>query len=93
MVLNVPCHADLLLSQEKRQQKIDTRLIRANAKRKFIDYQPGMQVCLLTGCKSELNEVCKGPCEIVHTHANGTVAIRLSADATDRVNIRRLKPA
>ena len=93
MVLNVPYHADLLLLQEKRQQKIDMRLIRANAKRKFIDCQPGMQVHLLTGRKSELNEVCKGPHEIVYAHANGTVTIRLSVDVTDRVNIRRLKPA
>ena len=93
MVLNIPCHADLLLLQEKRQQKIDMRLIRANAKRKFVDYQPGMQAHSLTGRKSKLNEVYKGPYEIVYTHTNGTVAIRLSADATDRVNIRRLKPA
>ena len=43
--------------------------------------------------KSKLNEVCKGPHEIASTHTNGTVAIRLTPDGTDRVNIRRLKPA
>ena len=92
MALNIPYQADLLLLQEKRQQKIDQRLLHANAKRQYFDYQPGMKVYLLTDRKSKLQPVHKGPYDIVNTHANGTVTIQLNDHMTDRVNIRNIKP-
>jgi transposase InsO family protein len=93
MILNIPYHADLLALQSKRQQKINLRLLRANAHRKFIDYQPGMKVYILSARKSKLDPIYKGPYEVVSTHTNGTVTVRLRDDVTDRINIRRLKPA
>ena len=93
MILNIPFQADLLLLQEKRQKNIDDRLVRANEKRSLIDFQPGMQVYVLTSRKSKLDPVYDGPYEIIRTHTNGTVTIRLSPNVTDRVNIRRLKQA
>ena len=91
MILNIPYQANLLLLQQHRQKKIDDRLIRANAKRSFIDYQPGMMVYVLTARKSKLDPVYEGPFEIMQTHTNGTVTIRLANNVVDRVNIRRLK--
>ena len=92
MVLNIPFHADLLMLRDKRQQKIDSRLVYANARRTFHDYQPGMQVYLLTG-RDKLDAVYKGPYPVVATHTNGTVSIQLGPELVDRVNIRRIKPA
>ena len=91
MILNIPYQANLLLLQQHRQKKIDNRLIRANAKRSFIDYQPGMMVYVLTARKSKLDPVYEGPFEIMQTHTNGTVTIRLANNVVDRVNIRQLK--
>ena len=92
MVLNIPFEVDLLLLRDRRQLKIDERLIRDNANRSHVDYQPGMKVYVLTARKSKLDKVYSGPYPIEATHSNGTVTIRLSPYVTDRVNIRRLKP-
>lgn len=91
MILNIPYQVDLIQLQQSRQQKIDDRLIKANAKRNHIDYQPGMMVYVLTARKSKLDPVYKGPYKIINTHTNGTVTICLTPYVTDRVNIRRLK--
>ena len=92
MVLNIPFEVDLILLKEKRQLKIDDRLIRDNVRRSHVDYQPGMNVYVLTSRKSKLDKVYDGPFPIVATHTNGTVTVQLSPYVTDRVNIRRLKP-
>ena len=47
MVLNIPFHMDLIILQDKRQQKIDTWLVHANAWRTHHDFQPGMKVYVL----------------------------------------------
>lgn len=93
MILNIPFQVDLLLLRDKRQQRIDDRLVRDNARRTHFDYQPGMQVYLLTARKSKLDPIYQGPYMIIATHTNGTVTIRLKPNVTDRVTIRRLKPA
>ena len=92
MILNIPFQTDLILLQEKRQQKIDARLKHANSKRKHFDFQPGMKVFVSTARNSKLDDVFQGPYEITATHTNGTVTIKLSENMTDRINIRRLKP-
>ncbi len=93
MILDIPFQADLIMLQSMRQQKIDQRLISANARCISYDYQPGMNVYLLTARKSKLDPVYAGPYPIVLTHTNGTVTIQLSTNVRDRVNIRRIKPA
>ena len=57
----------------------------------IIDYQPGMMGYVLSAQKSKLDPVYEGPFEIMQTHTNGTVTIRLANNVVDRVNIRRLK--
>ena len=92
MVLNIPYQADLLLLQTNRQQQINQRLVRANAKRSHFDFQPGTNVYVKTSRKSKMDPVFEGPFSIVRTHTNGTVTIRVSPHVEDRVNVRRLKP-
>ena len=52
VVLNIPFHTDLIMLQDKQQQKIDTRLVHANnARRTHYNFQPGTKVYVLTDHK------------------------------------------
>ena len=68
MVLNIPFHTDLIMLQDRRQQKIDARLVHANARRTHYDFQPGMKVYVLTDHKSKLDPVYQRPYEHMCTY-------------------------
>ena len=93
MVFNIPVLVDLVALRDNRQEKIDQRLLRANLKRSRVDFQPGMQVYTSANKKTKLEPPFDGPYTIERTHTNGTVTVRLSPHVTDRINIRRCKPA
>ena len=57
MILNIPFQVDLLHLRQQQQQKIDKRLIAANAKWSYFDYQPGMRVYVLSARKSKLDPI------------------------------------
>ena len=92
MILDIPVIADLRAITQHRQQIIDKRTIEQNRKRLYHDYQPGDEVLMLTYNPSKLEPRAHGPYEIIKTHTNGTVTIRISPTVTERINIRRIKP-
>lgn len=92
MILDLPMQADLHLIQERRQQLIDTELIRANRRRFAYDYQPGDEVLKLRYKPNKLEPRADGPYRVVRVHSNGTVTIRLAPHVIERISIRRVKP-
>ena len=95
MFINLPLEADLLSIQQAHQQKIDKRLVYANAKRHPYNFKVNDQVFCLTDRSSsnKLKPVYTGPHQIETVHTNGTVVIRRGPNIRDRVNIRHLKLA
>ena len=93
MVLDIPFIADLHAMQEHRQQIIDQRLIEANRKRFSYDYQVGDQVYKLIYKPHKLQPRAEGPYTIQSVHHNGTVTIQLDDYVTERLSIRRIRPA
>ena len=84
---------DSIKLNQTRQQKIDDRCLRENARREFVDYKMGMFVFHLRDRNSKVDPVFDGPYLIEEVHANGTVTIRTGQQKTDRVNIRNIRPA
>ena len=83
---------DFELIRQRRQALIDKNLLRANAKRIDHDYQPGQLVLKVSDASRKLDPSAIGPYTIEQVHTNGSVVIRINADLTERINIRRLKP-
>jgi transposase InsO family protein len=92
MILNIPLVADLQQVQRRRQQLIDHRLIKANAKRFSYDYKIGDEVLKLVYNPDKLEPRAVGPYPITRVHTNGTLSIQISAGVIERINIRRVKP-
>jgi transposase InsO family protein len=92
MVLDIPVIADLELLRNRRQLKIDERLIRANRQRFSYDYHIGDDVLKLVYKPDKLEPRAHGPYPIEQVHTNGTVTIRLNPVTTERISIRRIKP-
>jgi hypothetical protein len=92
MILNIPLVADLQQIQRRRQQLIDHRLIKANAKRFSYDYKIGDEVLKLVYNPDKLEPRAVGPYPITRVHTNGTLSIQISAGVIERINIRRVKP-
>ena len=92
MVFDIPLIADWQLIQQRRQQLIDQRVLRANRKKFSYDYQVGEEVLKLAYKPNKLQPRATGPFPIETVHANGTVTIRLSPTTIERINIRRIKP-
>ena len=95
MFINLPIITDLLTIHQARQQKIDQRLVYANAQRHPHDFKVNDTVFCLTdrSASNKLKPVYTGPHIIETIHPNGTVCIRLGPNIRDRVNIRHLKIA
>ena len=93
MHLDIPIMADIISLHTARQYKIDTRLLKANAKRIHKDYQVGDQVYALTDRKTKVKPIYTGPHAIERVHTNGTVTIRRGPNVRERLNIRQVKPA
>jgi hypothetical protein len=92
MLLDVPLLADILAISNKRQRQVDQALVKANAKRRSHDYQPGEQVLVKESDPDKLDDRWHGPYEVSRVHTNGNVTIRLAPNVTERINIRRIKP-
>ena len=94
MLLDIPLIADIQTLTQARQAQIDVRLLRANRKRKPVDFRIGHQVYLERPRKpgDKLRPLFTGPHEITRVHANGTVTLRRAPNLMERVNIRRIKP-
>jgi hypothetical protein len=92
MMLNVPLIAELITLRDRRQQLIDYNLQRANAKRRFHDYQVGDLVSDLAIRPSKLDPRASNRFRIVQVHTNGTVVIERRPGVLERINIRRLRP-
>jgi len=93
MVLAMPLISDLQMIRAHRQQIIDRRLIASNAKRFAYDYRVGEKVLKLAYKPDKLqSRVASGPHVIERVHTNGTVTIRVSPYAVERISLRRIKP-
>jgi hypothetical protein len=92
MIINVPLLAELITLRDRRQQLIDYNLQRANAKRRFHDYQVGDFVSDLAIRPSRLDPRAINRFRIVQVHTNGTVVIERRPGVLERINIRRLWP-
>ena len=84
--------ADLQLIQQRRQQLIDTELVKANRRRFAYDYQPGDEVLKLRYRPDKLEPRTDGPYRIERVHSNGTIIIRINDHVIERISIRRVKP-
>ena len=95
MLLDIPLIADIQTLKQARQAQIDHRLLRANTKRKPIDFREGHKIYLERPRKpgDKLRPLFTGPHDILRVHTNGTVTIRRGPNLIERVNIRRIKPA
>ena len=94
MLLDIPLIADILAVNENRQLLVDQRLIRENRKRVRHDYAVGDEVWkkMYLGMSDKLKPTVEGPYRVTQVFTNGTVAIRLSPNVVERINIRRIKP-
>jgi len=81
------------LLRDKRQLLIDEKLMRANSSRISYDNRPGDEVLVLAYKPDKLDPRATGPFRIERVHVNGTVTIRRNAHVTERINIRRVRPA
>ena len=99
MLLDVPYIANWIQLRERKQQKIDNNLRRANSQRINYDYSVGDLVYELVrrtnDVTQKLETYCRGPYPVDQVHSNGTLTLQRSPNtpnALDRVNIRKLHP-
>ncbi|NND94264.1 MAG: DDE-type integrase/transposase/recombinase, partial [Flavobacteriales bacterium] len=94
MYMDIPLIADILAIQRNRQNLIDKRLLRANAKRVKYEYTVDDMVYKKNyiGLSDKLKKTATGPHKITRVHTNGTVTIQLSPNVFERINIRRIFP-
>jgi transposase InsO family protein len=92
MILNLPLIADLQVLQERRQQLIDERLIRANRSRFSHDYHVGEEVLKLVYKPDKLQPKAEGPYLVHQVHTNGTVTLQKNAHTIECISIHRIKP-
>ena len=96
MLLDVPYIANWIQLRERKQQKIDNNLRRANSQRVNYDYAVGDLVYELVrrtnDVTQKLETYYRGPYPVVQVHSNGTLTLQRSPNVLDRVNIRKLRP-
>jgi len=92
MIINVPMLADFRLLKARREAVINYNLLRENKKRISHDYQVGESVLKLVFRPNKLQPNVEGPYPIAQVHANGSLTMQLTADVTERINLRRVKP-
>lgn len=92
MFLNVPLIADWQAIIKRREHLVNENLMRENNRRRQYDYLPQQLVLKKNSNPRKLGERTSGPYPIKQVHANGTVTIELSANACERINIRRVLP-
>jgi len=94
MFLDIPLIADIIALQNLRQQGIDRRLLKANAKRRQHEFTVGQLVLKRRTLKASDKALSTflGPYPIVQVHTNGTVTLQLTQHVRERINIRKLVP-
>ena len=94
MYLDIPLIADIITLNNLRQQGIDRRLLKANAKRRQHEFTVGQLVLIRRNLKAsdKILSTFRGPYPIVQVHTNGTVTLQLNQHVRERINIRRLVP-
>ncbi len=80
------------LVQERRQAIAEANNRRENARRTKHVYAVGDRVLILTFKPNKMAPQASGPFVINQVHGNGTVTIQRSANTTERLNIRRVRP-
>ena len=78
-----------------RQQQIDKRLLKANAKRVSHDFKQGDKVLkrrIRTPGQKLLSPFYPETYRIVQVHTNGTVTLQIMPNVLERTNIRRIVP-
>jgi hypothetical protein len=92
MFLDVPVLINLEIIRQQQEALRDTVLQRENKKRFFHDYIVGELILKLAETPPRMAKQATGPFPIEQVHTNGTITIRLNATATQRLNIRKIKP-
>ena len=95
MLLDIPLIADILAIRNNRQVLVNKRLLRKNVKRIKHNYAIYNKVWKKQqiGFSYKLKPTMQGPYKIIRVHTNRTVTIQLSPNVTERINIRRIRPA
>ena len=95
MHLDIPLVTNILALTSLRQQQIDDRLLKANAKRTRHEYLVGQSIYIMRarkpGDKARLMK--DGPFPIVQVHTNNNVTVQRSPNQLERISIRRIIPA
>lgn len=92
MFINLPLIADWHLIAAHREQFVNDRLRRQNAKRRRYDYVVGQRVLKKRHKPTKLGDRTEGPYNVTQVHVNGTITILLNHGVTERINIRRVIP-
>jgi hypothetical protein len=92
MFINLPLIADWHMIATRREQFVNDRLQRQNAKRRRYDYTVGQRVLKKLHKPTKLGDRTEGPYNVTQVHVNGTVTILLRPGVTERINIRRVIP-
>ncbi len=92
MFLNVPLSSDWHAITQKREQLVNNRLLRSNAKRRTYDYMINQSVLKKVHDPTKLGIRTTGPYKVKRVHVNGTLTMTLRPGITERINIRRVIP-
>ena len=92
MFLDVPLIENWQATQLHRETIVNEHLRRTNTGRRSYDYFQEQKVLKKYPNPDKLGRRKEGPCLITQVHTNGNVAIQLRPGATERLNIRKIKP-
>jgi len=92
MLLNVPLSSDWHAITQKREQLVNYRLMRQNAKRRRYDYAINQMVLKKVHDPTKLGLRTTGPYKVTSVYVNGTITMQLRPGVTERINIRRVIP-
>jgi hypothetical protein len=92
MFLNIPLIADWQAITKRREQMVNTNLMRENRKRRRYDYAVNQKILKKLHAPTKMGERTAGPFTIKQVHTNGTITIERRPHVTERINIRRVIP-
>jgi hypothetical protein len=93
MFVDLPLVADFIQIRDRRQQLIDEKLQRQNAKRRKYRYAAiGQEVLIKSVDPTKMEPKAHGPYVIQQVYTNGTMDVARNANVVERLNIRKLIP-
>ena len=92
MMIDIPLLADLDGIRSRRQQLIDSNLIRENRRRIDYNYSVGERVWIKVYDPTKMDPRLHGPYQITRVYVNGTVDVQLKPGVIQRYNIRKVVP-